>query len=67
MFCLEKKRCGGGKETGRRRAESSGILKKIRERFAMARLKAIESRFGFRYGEILAAGFLFYSRASSVV
>jgi hypothetical protein len=32
-------------------SESSGILKKFRGRFAMARLKAIESRFGFRYGE----------------
>jgi hypothetical protein len=31
-------------------SESSGILKKFRGRFAMARLKAIESRFGFRYG-----------------
>jgi hypothetical protein len=30
-------------------SESSGILKKFRGRFAMARLKAIESRFGFRY------------------
>ena len=31
------------------RSESSGILKKFRGRFAMARLKVIESRFGFRY------------------
>ena len=30
-------------------SESSGILKIFRGRFAMARLKAIESRFGFRY------------------
>jgi hypothetical protein len=27
-----------------------GILKKFRGRFAMTRLEAIESRFGFRYG-----------------
>ena len=32
------------------RSESSGILKKFRGRFAMTRLEAIESRFGFRYG-----------------
>jgi hypothetical protein len=32
------------------RSESSGILKKIRGRFAMARQKVIGSRFGFRYG-----------------
>jgi hypothetical protein len=32
------------------RSESSGILKKFRGRFAMARQKVIESRFGFRYG-----------------
>jgi hypothetical protein len=52
---------------GKGKAESSGILKKIRGRFAMARLKASESRFGFRYGGGMAGGFLFYSRASSVV
>ena len=38
-----------------RRAESSGILKKIRGRFAMARLKAIESRSGFRYEGFLGS------------
>jgi len=45
------------KKSGRRKAEtgertSSGILKKFRGRCAMARLKAIESRFGFRYGGV---------------
>ena len=50
---------GGKKDSHRgtegrrnRRAESSGILKKFRGRCAMARLKAIESRFGFRYGGV---------------
>jgi hypothetical protein len=41
-------------ESGGRRLESSGILKKFRGRFGVARLKAIESRFGFRYGGFLA-------------
>jgi hypothetical protein len=36
-------------------AESGGILKKIRGRFGMARLKAIESRSGFRYGGVSAS------------
>jgi hypothetical protein len=40
---------------GERMAESSGILKKIRGRFGMARLKAIESRSGFRYGRVSAS------------
>jgi hypothetical protein len=39
----EKRKAETGEWTG------SGILKKFRGRFAMARLKAIESRFGFRY------------------
>jgi hypothetical protein len=41
---------------GERMAESSGILKKIRGRFGMARLKAIESRSGFRYGGVSGLG-----------
>jgi hypothetical protein len=41
---------------GERMAESSGILKKIRGRFGMARLKAIESRSGFRYGRVSGLG-----------
>jgi hypothetical protein len=49
------------KKSGRRKAEtgertSSGILKKFRGRFAMARLKAIESRSGLRYGGVSGLG-----------
>jgi hypothetical protein len=36
--------------------ESSGILKKFRGRCDMARLKAIESRSGFRYGGVSRLG-----------
>ena len=56
-FRAEAQGRGGGERN--RRADfgertSSGILKKIRGRFGMARLKAIESRFDFRYGGFLA-------------
>ena len=53
---------------GERMAESSGILKKIRGRFGMARLKAIESRSGFRYGGVsgLRVGALWAGRPRSL-
>jgi hypothetical protein len=43
-------------ERGRLRVEIGGILKKFRGRCAMARLKAIESRSGFRYGGVSGLG-----------
>jgi hypothetical protein len=60
-------------KSGRRKAETgewtgSGILKKFRGRFAMARLKAIESRSGFRYGGVsgLRVGGLWAGRPRSL-
>ncbi len=44
------------REWEKQRKARSGILKKFRGRFAMARLKAIESRSGFRYGRVSGLG-----------